>query len=580
MLADSKINSLDTRLEQFKLNDQTRHVDLTNLLKEYGQLLDEYKTLKNAYENSSSRGTTSPGAVPTSTESAAAEPRNPYVLVLVDGNGYIFNDELISDKEEGGMRAARMLSEAVEKYLAHSVPHARQARVFVRIYADLTNLSKQLAKSKVVGLEKRSISSFTAGFTRAISLFDYVDALDEEGTKFKITEQFKVASEDAACSHIVFAGCHDSAYLSQLIPYSGVRDKITLVQGAGWNSEFQQFNLNITQFPTLFRWSGLPAVAPPSKAAAPAASKHKAAAPKLVLMPGASTRKESWRRDGSFSVTDSTLGDSSPPLTNNGFREQDRVGWEERSAYTQTAKGGQKSASKEKQPCTFFQKGVCRYGNKCNFQHIPKGFDSSNGVNGNHPPSGQSSQFFSVQSSQAPPASSQAFQNPNKRSNISSVLPTTVVHGFIPINRSHKRLDPYIPTPTQQDWKKYNTLFQEAKPCNTYHLQGICTAFPCPYDHSPIDPDTKRVLEYVVKGNPCPQKGECRKDECFYGHVCQKDGCMGLQGQVVKGCKFKPELHYGVEECRLASLVPGTYDANSGGVGVDGLDPLGGHPAW
>ncbi|EDU41015.1 conserved hypothetical protein [Pyrenophora tritici-repentis Pt-1C-BFP] len=465
------INSLDTRLEQFKLNDQTRHVDLTNLLKEYGQLLDEYKTLKNAYENSSSRGTTSPGAVPTSTESAAAEPRNPYVLVLVDGNGYIFNDELISDKEEGGMRAARMLSEAVEKYLAHSVPHARQARVFVRIYADLTNLSKQLAKSKVVGLEKRSISSFTAGFTRAISLFDYVDALDEEGTKFKITEQFKVASEDAACSHIVFAGCHDSAYLSQLIPYSGVRDKITLVQGAGWNSEFQQFNLNITQFPTLFRWSGLPAVAPPSKAAAPAASKHKAAAPKL-----------------------------------------DRVGWEERSAYTQTAKGGQKSASKEKQPCTFFQKGVCRYGNKCNFQHIPKGFDSSNGVNGNHPPSGQSSQFFSVQSSQAPPASSQAFQNPNKRSNISSVLPTTVVHGFIPINRSHKRLDPYIPTPTQQDWKKYNTLFQEAKPCNTYHLQGICTAFPCPYDHSPIDPDTKRVLD--------------------------------------------------------------------GGVGVDGLDPLGGHPAW
>ena len=29
----------------------------------------------------------------------------PYVLVLIDGNGYIFNDELIRDKEEGGVRA-------------------------------------------------------------------------------------------------------------------------------------------------------------------------------------------------------------------------------------------------------------------------------------------------------------------------------------------------------------------------------------------------------------------------------------------------------------------------------------------
>lgn len=56
--------------------------------------------------------------------------------------------------------------------------------------ADLTNLSKRLAKSKVIGLEKRSLSPFSAAFTRAISLFDFVDALDEEGTKFKISGNF------------------------------------------------------------------------------------------------------------------------------------------------------------------------------------------------------------------------------------------------------------------------------------------------------------------------------------------------------------------------------------------------------
>jgi hypothetical protein len=88
------------------------------------------------------------------------------------------------------MRAARMLNDAVEKYLQQNVPEAQSSRIVVRVYADLTNLSKQLAKSKVTGLEKRSIAPFSAAFTRAISLFDFVDALDEEGTKFKIRGMF------------------------------------------------------------------------------------------------------------------------------------------------------------------------------------------------------------------------------------------------------------------------------------------------------------------------------------------------------------------------------------------------------
>jgi len=98
-----------------------------------------------------------------------------------------FNEELIRDKEEGGMRAARLLNDAVEKYLYHSIPEARTARIIVRIYADLTTLSKQLAKSKVVGIEKRSLGPFAAGFTRAFGLFDFVDALDGEGTELKIS---------------------------------------------------------------------------------------------------------------------------------------------------------------------------------------------------------------------------------------------------------------------------------------------------------------------------------------------------------------------------------------------------------
>jgi hypothetical protein len=84
------------------------------------------------------------------------------------------------------MRAARMLNHAVEKYLRESLPQVKDVRVIVRIYADLTTVSKQLAKSKIIGMEKRSLAPFAAAFTRAINLFDFVDALDEEGTKMKL----------------------------------------------------------------------------------------------------------------------------------------------------------------------------------------------------------------------------------------------------------------------------------------------------------------------------------------------------------------------------------------------------------
>lgn len=224
MLGDAKLNSLDTRLEQFKLSHANNQQELQvcsfhatatiswwrsslspltylkTLLKGYSQLLEDYKALKNYKfpEQPQANGVSS-ASTPVN-----EKPRNPYVLVLIDGNGYVvrtpdltrpfkfrrlikfqFNDELVKDKEEGGMRAARMLNDVVEKLLReHS--HARDSRVVVRIYADVTNLSKQLAKTKLIGLEKRSIMPFAAGFTRALGHFDFVDALDEEGTRFKI----------------------------------------------------------------------------------------------------------------------------------------------------------------------------------------------------------------------------------------------------------------------------------------------------------------------------------------------------------------------------------------------------------
>ena len=115
-----------------------------------------------------------------------------------------------------------------------------------------------------------------------------------------VIEQFQVASEDSNCRHILYAACHDHSYLSQLVPYSGLREKITLVQGAGWNPAFHQFNLNITQFPTLFRWSGLPGTTPtpkalPTNGAAPAKTKPIQKPTPLPPSTHPSHLQDSWR---------------------------------------------------------------------------------------------------------------------------------------------------------------------------------------------------------------------------------------------------------------------------------------------
>jgi hypothetical protein len=57
-----------------------------NLLREYGQLLDDYKDLKKAFETKSSKSVARATAVP---KVPVGKHCNSYVLVLVDGNGYI-----------------------------------------------------------------------------------------------------------------------------------------------------------------------------------------------------------------------------------------------------------------------------------------------------------------------------------------------------------------------------------------------------------------------------------------------------------------------------------------------------------
>lgn len=373
-----------------------------------------------------------------------------------------------------------------------------------------------------------------------------------------------MAADDAACSHILYAACSDKAYMSQLVPYTGALDKITLVQGAGWDPEFYQFNLKVTQFPTVFRLLGLPVTASAtsskpaatsSKPAASASPKPKAPAQQPLLTEKLlNIRKESWRRNESTSVTDSAFGDSSP-VESTDYAEPESVRWDNDPSYTPPPQSVQWDTTKDQVPCKYKKKGFCHFGKKCQFSHGPC---SSNGsVNGSNIL--YSPETKSLSGSPLPVDDTEIITKTAAmdRTNVSAYLPQESMPGFIPLNRSLQRLDVYVRPPTASEWKAYNTRYQRQKICNAFHVQGNCTTFACAFDHSDLEPEAKHVLLYIVKRNPCSKKGDCRKENCDHGHLCQKDGCTGPNGgKGAKACRFRAALHYPAEQCQLSTWVP------------------------
>ncbi|CRG89670.1 hypothetical protein PISL3812_06709 [Talaromyces islandicus] len=227
MLGERELLGLDSQLNNYILASKQHHVTQDNLLEDFQQLITDYRQLRSDYEEEKA-------SREKYKKMARGQERDPFVLVLVDGDSYIFRDKYIKAGASGGVSAAQNMNSVIKDMLQSrlSPSEVDQCRVMVRIYANLSGLSKSLAKAGLVGQEARSLAPFTSSFTRAQDLFDFVDAGDKkDGADFKIREMFRLFAENSQCKHIFFAGCHDVGYLSLLIPYRGKADRVTLLKG-------------------------------------------------------------------------------------------------------------------------------------------------------------------------------------------------------------------------------------------------------------------------------------------------------------------------------------------------------------
>jgi hypothetical protein len=101
--------------------------------------------------------------------------RDPYVLVLIDGNELLFRNNLLGQGDQGGRLAAQALFQAVNEYAFSTIDALSvQIKVVVRVYVDLEDLCSVGVRTGLVG-SGNQIKTFVRGFCQDKALFDLID---------------------------------------------------------------------------------------------------------------------------------------------------------------------------------------------------------------------------------------------------------------------------------------------------------------------------------------------------------------------------------------------------------------------
>jgi len=459
MLTDQEINDGLQKVSAFR----KRVADEENFLQHYADLLDKYKLLKSDYEEEKA-------GRERYKQLARSSERNPFVLVLIDGDGYVFDDEFFQQGADGGSHAAQHLNNVIHQSL--QAKGLENCDIMIRVYANLVNLSKYLAKHGLAGAEKRSLSNFVANFNRSYGLTDFVDAGElKENADFKIRALFNLYADNAQCKHIYFAACHDVGYISELTRFMKDKDRITLIRSKGllFHERFARLDLGIEELPGVFRPTPLD----------------------LQIQSAKSSPLN---------------GFSNAPLT---------------APDTQAASHEPSGSAEQQKLCSYFQAGKCRYGKGCKNLHVDSTYNPARPSRPNSQKNSDTdfmTRYGQLKSPQSPNNTSvYDFDHMSDQDSIESrgsetQLPNKkdIPAGHVAVNKQQHRLDPYMAPPSATAIARLRELSNIRKYCNNKQLTGICNNEDCDYEHEPLPASVLPALEWLSRSLPCTNRGRCR----------------------------------------------------------------------
>ncbi|GLB33667.1 putative zinc finger protein [Lyophyllum shimeji] len=153
------------------------------------------------------------------------------VTALLDGDGAIFSGDLIAQGKTGGHTAAQKLSDSILQHLS-STYGANQYQLWVYVFLNKRGLVDTFGR---VGnnMAKQKFEDFMTGFNQAAERFLMVDVGDaKEAADAKIKAHLEDQIRLPQTYKIVFGGCHDNGYVTNLRSQitAGYKQKLILLR--------------------------------------------------------------------------------------------------------------------------------------------------------------------------------------------------------------------------------------------------------------------------------------------------------------------------------------------------------------
>ncbi|KAF3343546.1 Cytochrome c oxidase subunit 7A [Verticillium dahliae VDG2] len=188
-----------------------------------------------------------------SAEITNANNRNLYVLVLLDGDGLIFQDHFVQAGIEGGKKAAYALRRAIVSLCGQ---FADEVEIVAKVCANLTGLARAMRRDGCIEAEF-DLKEFALGFTQAKAHFDFIDVgYGKERADSKIKELTRWHLRNYNCKQILLGVSHDAGYapfLDEILQDHDSRARVTVIEGSPTVRELRDTKVNVIQFEELFR---------------------------------------------------------------------------------------------------------------------------------------------------------------------------------------------------------------------------------------------------------------------------------------------------------------------------------------
>lgn len=115
------------------------------------------------------------------TRLSKTQDREPFVIVLLDGNKTIFLDQYVRAGEQGGKDAANKLATDLGAYVSENLPNVASPKLVVRIFANVKGLGNTYLQAGII--DKTSVmDDFVRGFNESGLLFDFIDVGQSKGS--------------------------------------------------------------------------------------------------------------------------------------------------------------------------------------------------------------------------------------------------------------------------------------------------------------------------------------------------------------------------------------------------------------